>query len=259
MEDENQRRTWEYLQTLTRKDGSYGKVLSEAFVFALDMEEAERMNERARLNQVEYAEIVDALEERLQRVQEALKEQIKECFQNYVITSAAGTGEAREIMNGTDEEQMQEPEMTEDMMAFAFGISKEVNAEIKKTKSMAVPVNNIFGGEEYVKIKKSDWNTIVDAFSRSVSRNHLLEKYEKKISRLENKINSLSEQIEKLKRFIASQGLGEAFVEFVKSLAPKTLKQRLEEKKADVEKQSEQRKLEQHKLQDKKKYLQQEI
>lgn len=138
-------------------------------------------------------------------------------------------------------------------------ISKEVNAEIKKTKSMAVPVNNIFGGEEYVKIKKSDWNTIVDAFSRSVSRNHLLEKYEKKISGLENRINSLSEQIEKLKRFIASQGLGEAFVEFVKSLAPKTLKQRLEEKKADVEKQSEQRKLEQHKLQDKKKYLQQEI
>lgn len=138
-------------------------------------------------------------------------------------------------------------------------ISKEVNAEIKKTKSMAVPVNNIFGGEEYVKIKKSDWNTIVDAFSRAVSRNHLLEKYEKKISGLENKINSLSEQLEKLKRFIASQGLGEAFVEFVKSLAPKTLKQRLEEKKADVEKQSEQRKLEQHKLQDKKKYLQQEI
>lgn len=124
MEDENQRRTWEYLQTLTRKDGSYGKVLSEAFVFALDMEEAERMNERARLNQVEYAEIVDALEERLQRVQEALKEQIKECFQNYVITSAAGTGEAREIMNGTDEEQMQEPEMTEDMMAFAFGMGE---------------------------------------------------------------------------------------------------------------------------------------
>lgn len=138
-------------------------------------------------------------------------------------------------------------------------ISKEVNAETKKTKSMAVPVNNLFGGEEYVKIKKSDWNTIVDAFNRAVSRNYLLEKYEKKISGLENKVNILSEQIEKLKRFIASQGLGEAFVEFVKSLTPKTLKQRLEEKKADVEKQSEQRKLEQHKLPDKKKRLQQEI
>lgn len=124
MEDENQRRTWEYLQTLTRKEGSYGKVLSEAFVFALDVEEAERMNEKVGLNQVEYAELIDVLEERLQRVQETLKEQIKECFQNYVITSAAGTGEAREIMNGTDAEQMQESEMTEDMMAFAFGMGE---------------------------------------------------------------------------------------------------------------------------------------
>lgn len=124
MEDEKQRRTWEYLQTLTRKDGSYGKVLSEAFIFALDVEEAERMNEKVGLNQVEYAELIDVLEERLQRVQEALKEQIKECFQNYVITSATGTGEAREIMNGTETEQMQEPEMTEDMMAFAFGMGE---------------------------------------------------------------------------------------------------------------------------------------
>lgn len=74
MEDEKQRRTWEYLQTLTRKDGSYGKVLSEAFVFALDVEKAERMNEKAGLNQVEYAELIDVLEERLRRVQETLKE-----------------------------------------------------------------------------------------------------------------------------------------------------------------------------------------
>ena len=36
MEDENQRRTWEYLQSLTRKDNSYGKALSDAFVLVLD-------------------------------------------------------------------------------------------------------------------------------------------------------------------------------------------------------------------------------
>ncbi len=36
MEDENQRRTWEYLQGITRKDGSYGKILSDAFVAVLD-------------------------------------------------------------------------------------------------------------------------------------------------------------------------------------------------------------------------------
>ena len=36
MEDENQRRTWEYLQGMTRKDGSYGKILSDAFAAVLD-------------------------------------------------------------------------------------------------------------------------------------------------------------------------------------------------------------------------------
>ena len=36
MEDENQRWTWEYLQSLTRKDSSYGKALSDAFVLVLD-------------------------------------------------------------------------------------------------------------------------------------------------------------------------------------------------------------------------------
>ncbi len=60
----------------------------------------------------------------------------------------------------------------------------------------------------------------MDAFSRAVSRNYLLEKYEKKIFALEKKIATLTDQIEKLKQFVASRGLGEAFVEFVKSLAP---------------------------------------
>ena len=110
-------------------------------------------------------------------------------------------------------------------------ISKEVAAETKNMKSVAVPVTNLFGSEEYVKVKKSDWNKILDAFSKAVSRNHLLEKYEKKISGLEKKIAVLTDQVEKLKRFVASRGLGEAFVEFIKSLAPKTMKQKLEDAK----------------------------
>ncbi|MCM1128251.1 MAG: hypothetical protein NC429_17510, partial [Lachnospiraceae bacterium] len=43
-------------------------------------------------------------------------------------------------------------------------ISKETSAETKNIKSVAVPLNNLFGGEEYVKVKKSDWNKILDAF-----------------------------------------------------------------------------------------------
>ena len=121
-------------------------------------------------------------------------------------------------------------------------ISKEVAAETKNMKSVAVPVTNLFGSEEYVKVKKSDWNKILDAFNKAVSRNHLLEKYEKKISNLEKKIAVLTEQVEKLKRFVASMGLGEAFVEFVKSLAPKTMKQKLEDAKVDATEHNRQRK-----------------
>ena len=122
-------------------------------------------------------------------------------------------------------------------------ISKEVAAETKSMKSVAVPVTNLFGSEEYVKVKKSDWNKILDVFSKAVSRNHLLEKYEKRISGLERKIDTLTEQVEKLKRFVASRGLGEAFVEIVKLLGPKTMKQRLEDAKSEADVHNRQREM----------------
>lgn len=75
-----------------------------------------------------------------------------------------------------------------------------------------------------------------------------MEKYEKKISSLEKKVAVLTDQIEKLKRFVASRGLGEAFVEFVKSLAPKTMKQKLEEAKADAAEHNQQRKRSQQEM-----------
>ena len=99
----------------------------------------------------------------------------------------------------------------------------------------------------------------MDAFSRAVSRNYLLEKYEKKISALEKKIVTLTDQIEKLKQFVAARGLGEAFVEFVKSLAPKSFKQKLEEKKVYAVEQNRQRKITQQEMLNKKKKLQQEM
>ena len=138
-------------------------------------------------------------------------------------------------------------------------ISKEVSTETKKMKSVAVPMTNLFGGEEYVKVKKSDWSKMLDAFGRAVSRNHLLEKYEKKIAGLEKSIAVLNDQVEKLKRFVASRGLGEAFVEFVKSLAPKTIKQKLKEAKADSAEQNRQRNAQRHELPEKGKQWQQEM
>ena len=137
-------------------------------------------------------------------------------------------------------EQIEEAEAKEilekhDLRAKTFKmISKEVAAETKNMKSVAVPAVNLFSNEEYVKVKKSDWNKMLDAFGKAVSRNHLLERYEKKISGSEKQVAALTDQIEKLKRFVASRGLGEAFVEYVKSLAPKTMKQRLAEAKMEA-------------------------
>ena len=119
-------------------------------------------------------------------------------------------------------------------------IAKETEKDTKKLKSAAIPVSNIFGSEEYVKVKKSDWEKIIDAFSRAVSRNKLLEKYEKKIVALEKKVSDVSELLDKMK-FISNRGLGEAFAEFVKSLEPKTMKERLTEKQKVVKKQTQQK------------------
>lgn len=156
--------------------------------------------------------------------------------------------QAQELTEQIEEAEAKEKAAQEvlakhDLRADTFKtISKEVAAETKNMKSAAVPITNLFSSEEYVKVKKSDWNKILDAFNKAVSRNHLLEKHEKKISNLEKRIDVLTEQVEKLKRFVASRGLGEAFVEFVKSLAPKTMKQKLGDAKVDAAEYNRQRK-----------------
>ena len=120
-------------------------------------------------------------------------------------------------------------------------IAKETEKDTRKLKSAAVPVSNIFGGEEYVKVKKSDWDKTIDAFSRAVSRNKLLEKYEKKIVALEKKVSDVNGLLDKMKQFISTKGLGEAFAEFVKSLEPKTMKELLAEKQKVVKEQTRQK------------------
>ena len=86
----------------------------------------------------------------------------------------------------------------------------------------------------------------------------MLEKYEKKISNLEKKITVLSDQIDKLKQFVASRNLGEAFKEFVKSMGAKTLKKKLEEQKNKVAEQNRQHRVVRGET-DRKKRLEQEM
>ncbi len=119
-------------------------------------------------------------------------------------------------------------------------ISKEVKPEIKKMKSAAVQMNSFFSKEEYVKVKKKDWVQILDAFDRAVSRNYLLETYEKKMAALENRIKDIHGRFQKLEQFVISKGLNE---EFVKFSTPKSMKQKMEEARVRAMEYNRQRKI----------------
>ena len=192
------------------------------------------------------AETLDTTNAVLEQHNEDLQEQVQEKEAQYHELTMQAEALAKQIDELEAKEKTNQVILVKhDLRASTLKeISQKADAETKKMKNVAVPVNSIFGGEEYVKIKKSDWNKIMDTFNRAVSRNHLLEKYEKKISALEKKIETLTDQIEKLKQFLESRELGEAFAEFVKSLLPKSIKQKLEERKVDTAEQNQQRKAE---------------
>lgn len=136
MEDENQRRTWEFLQSMTRKDGSYGKILSDVFVEAVDgktrLGVSKAENESAILKENVtgiFEEILDRmLEEKfyemLPKLQEIFAEQISKVFREYVADFHSGVDTSADKIDIDGMEQMQEPELSEDMMAFAFAMGE---------------------------------------------------------------------------------------------------------------------------------------
>ena len=244
-----QEREREYLTELCREQGIEIEVLGVQRDNLSLPEYKTAMREVEKLEQQAVA--LDKRNEALEQQNDDLAQKTSELCEQVQEMEAQNNElvlQAQKLTEQIEEAEAKEKAAKEvlakhDLRAETFKmISREVAAETKSMKSVAVPVTNLFGSEEYVKVKKSDWNKILDAFSRAVSRNHLLEKYEKKISGLEWKINTLTEQVEKLKRFVALRGLGEAFVEFVKSLAPQTMKQKLEEAKTDASEYNQQRK-----------------
>ena len=261
-----QEREREYLTELCREQGI------EIEVLGIQRDNLSLPEYKAAMREVEQLEqqavVLDKWNEALEQQNDDLAQKTSELCGQVQEMEAKNNElvlQAQKLTEQIEEAEAKEKAAEEvlakhDLRAETFKmISKEVAAETKSMKSVAVPVTNIFGSEEYVKVKKSDWNKILDAFSKAVSRNHLLEKYEKKISSLEKKIATLTDQVEKLKRFVASRGLGEAFVEFIKSLAPKNMKQKLEEAKEDAAVHNQQRKRSQQDIVRKNKQWQQEM
>ena len=261
-----QERERKYLTDLCREQGIEIEILGvqrnnlSLPEYKAVMREVENLEQRAKALDKKN-EILEQQNNDLEQKTSELRGQVQEMEtqNNELVLQAQKLTEQIEEMEAK-EKAAKEILAKHDLRAETFKmLSKEVAAETKNMKSVAVPVTNLFGSEECVKVKKSDWNKMLDAFSKALSRNHLLEKYEKKISDLEKKIAVLTDQVEKLKRFVASRGIGDAFVEYVKSLAPKTMKQRLEEAKKDVAEQNQQRKSSQKDIERKNKQCQQEM
>ena len=236
-----QERERKYLTELCRERGIEIEVLGiqcdnlSLPEYKAAMREVEELEQQAEALDSQNETLEKQNDDLAQRTSElAIQAQEMEAHNNELLMQAQ---ELTEQIEKAEEKEKAAKEILSkhDLRAETFKtISKEVNAETKKMKSAAVPITSLFGGEEYVKVKKSDWSMMLDAFGKAISRNHLLEKYEKKIAGLEKRIATLTDQIEKLKRFVASKGLGDAFVEFVKSLSPKTMKQKIEDAKVDA-------------------------
>ena len=136
MEGENQRRTWEYLQGITRKDGSYGKILSDAFAAVLDGgtrvrrdDMAISQSESAKQDLGELKEVPDRVLEQkfhkiIQEIQEVFAEQMNIAFREYMRDSHSGTELSEDKAEAGGMGQMQELELSEDMMAFAFAMGE---------------------------------------------------------------------------------------------------------------------------------------
>lgn len=136
MENENQRRTWNYLQGITRKEGSYGKILSDAFVEILDgrmQVGADKTVNNSLLPPVQDTDVLEKMLDRvlekkfhemLQELQKALTEQIGKNFKEYVSGFHSGKEKPAENAGADAMGQMQEAELSEDMMAFAFAMGE---------------------------------------------------------------------------------------------------------------------------------------
>lgn len=117
---------------MTRKEGSYGKILSDAFAAVLDRETQARANDvmdsRLELSEQSFGELAELLDRVLeqkfhkmfQEMQKVFAEQMSRAFIEYMRDSHFGAELSEDKANADGMGQMQEPELSEDMIAFAF-------------------------------------------------------------------------------------------------------------------------------------------
>ena len=124
------------MQGMTRKDGSYGKILSDAFVAVLDGHVQFETDSVVRDSAILSGQDTDILgkmldgvleekfHEMFPKLQEVLAGQMSRAFREYVADFHSGVDASADKTDIDGMEQMQEPELSEDMMAFAFAMGE---------------------------------------------------------------------------------------------------------------------------------------
>lgn len=118
MEDEKQRRAWEYLHGLNRRDGSYGKVLADALIAVIDRQSDDQNAERKRFLGKECEDSGDEIKEFANKVAEVVLEGITDYFSDKAVFQGAKQGTVEAQVS----KQEQEEEIAEDMLDFAFSM-----------------------------------------------------------------------------------------------------------------------------------------
>ena len=120
MEDENQRRAWEYLHGLSRRDGSYGKVLADALIAAIDSQNDSQNTVIKRFSNTQNGNSNDELREFSNEIAEIVVKGITDYFADKAVFQST------EQMVYKAETSKQEPkeDIAEDMLDFAFAMGE---------------------------------------------------------------------------------------------------------------------------------------
>ena len=120
MEDENQRRAWEYLHGLSRRDGSYGKVLADALIAAIDSQNDSQNTVIKRFSNKQNGNSNDELREFSNEIAEIVVKGITDYFADKAVFQST------EQMVYKAETSKQEPkeDIAEDMLDFAFAMGE---------------------------------------------------------------------------------------------------------------------------------------
>ena len=120
MEDENQRRAWEYLHGLNRRDGSYGKVLADALIAVIDSRSNSQNAMRKRFSGKQCENSEDEIKEFANEIAGVVLEGINDYFSEKAVFQGAEQGTAGAQVS----KQEPKEEIAEDMLDFAFSMGE---------------------------------------------------------------------------------------------------------------------------------------